>query len=234
MMSKRNFLLLSAAVVVAVGAHLVTVAVGQPAGPGGQQAGPGPDGDGAGMLVRWLGLEGEAAEVVRAESEAFHQDMRQLQRRLQIEQLELANLFESDDATEEQLAEQFDTLGQAHMAIHNRIAANVLAIRPHLNSEQRAKFQDFVAAQLRGQTGAGPGGPAGPGGQGGQGGPGGPGGPPPMHGGPPQGGQHRPPPPGGHPPADGGGHPPADGPMAPGGEPGPPPEGDEPSAAASD
>ena len=210
-MSKRNFLLLSAAVAVAVGTHLVTVAVGQPAGPGGQQPGPGPGGDGAGMLVRWLGLEGEAATVVRAESEAFARDMRQFQRRRQIEQLELANLFESDDATEEQLAEQFDTLGQAHMAIHNRIAANVLAIRPHLNSEQRAKFQDFVAGQLRGQTGAGPGGPAGPGGQGGpegpggQSGPGSPGDPPPRRGpdGPPPGGQHRPPPPGGgHPPAD--------------------------------
>ncbi|MHC4985644.1 MAG: periplasmic heavy metal sensor [Planctomycetota bacterium] len=222
MMSKRNFLLLSAAVVAAVGTHLVTVAVGQPAGPGGQQPGPGPGGDGAGMLVRWLGLEGEAAEVVRAESEGFARDMRQLQRRLQIEQLELANLFESDDATEEQLAEQFDKLGQAHMAIHSRIAANVLAIRPHLNTEQRAKFQDFVAGHFRGQQGAGPGGPGGPGGRGGPGGPGGrpgdPGGPPPRHDGPPPDGMHRPPPPGGHPPADG--------PMV--------PEGDEPSAAPSD
>ena len=195
MVSKRNLLLLSAVVAAAVGAHFVTVAIGQPAGP----AGPGPEAgrDGAGMLVRWLGLEGEAASVVRTESEAFRRDMRQLQRQLQIEQLELANLFESDEATEAQLREQFETLGRAHMAIHSRIAENVLAIRPHLDSDQRAKFQDFVARHFRGEQ-AGPGAPSGRGGPSGPGGPGGPAqqGPPRMHDDPLPGGR-RPPPPGG-------------------------------------
>ena len=196
---KRNLVLLLAVVTAAVGAHVVTVAIGQPAG------GPPPDEQG-GLLVRWLGLSGEAAEIVAAESQSFQRDMRQLDRQVRVEQLELANLMEFEDATDEQIRAQFDALAQAHLATHNRIADNVLAIRPHLDADQRLRFNDFFARHLRGETAGGA--------QGGPGGPGQPGAQQQRPGGPDQG-----PPPGGRlpPPSGPGGF--RDGPP-------PPPEGE--------
>ncbi len=154
-MTKRNLILLVAAVAVAAVAHLATVAVGQE-GHGGR-----PPRQGS-VMVRWLGLTGETARIVAEEDQAFRRDSRQLQRRVQIEQLELATMFESDEATEADLREQFDKLSAAHLAVHNRVADHVLAIRPHLDADQRARLNEFMARQMRG----GKGGRGGPGQQG--------------------------------------------------------------------
>ena len=150
-LSKRNLLLIVAVAAVAAGAHLATVAVGQD----GDRPRPPRDG---GVIVRWLGLTGEAAEIVAAEDQAFRRESRQLQRRVQIEQLELATMFESDEATEADLREQFDKLAAAHLAVHTRVADHVLAIRPHLDADQRARFNEFMARQMRGGR-SGQGGP---------------------------------------------------------------------------
>jgi len=174
-LSKRNLVLIIAAIAVAAGAHLTTVAVGQE---GGGSRPPRHDN----VMVRWLGLEGEAAEIVAEQAQAFRREIRQLQRRVEIEQLELATMFESDDATEADLREQFDKLAAAHLAVHKRVADHVLAIRPHLDADQRARLNEFMARQIRGGKG-GRSGPEGPGerGPGGMG-PGGDEGPPPHEG----------------------------------------------------
>lgn len=164
-MTKRNLLLIVAVAAVAAGAHLATVAVGQD-GPGGR----GPRHDS--VIVRWLGLTGETAEAVAAEDSTFRRDSRQLQRDVQIEQLKLATMFESDEATEADLRAQFDKLAAAHMAMHQRVADHVLAIRPHLDADQRARLNEFMARKIRGGRG-GPGGQEGPGGPDQQPGPGG-------------------------------------------------------------
>ena len=153
-MNKQNLVLIAAVIAVMAGAHLATIAVGQDA-----ETSP-PKGHDS-VIVRWLDLAGETAEIVAAEDRAFRRESRQLQRRVQIEQLELATMFESDEATEADLREQFDKLAAAHLAVHKRVADHVLAIRPHLDADQRARLNEFMARQIRGGQG-GPRGPSGP------------------------------------------------------------------------
>ena len=105
--------------------------------------------------ARWLQMEPEEFEQIRQTDPSFRQDMRQLGRQLQIERLELANLVEADESTEQELQDQFDKAGQAHLAIHERVARHVLAIRPHLNSEQRGRFFGLLARRLRGDMESG-------------------------------------------------------------------------------
>lgn len=150
-MNKQNLVLIAAVIAVMAGAHLATIAVGQDA-----ETSP-PKGHDS-VIVRWLDLAGETAEIVAAEDRAFRRESRQLQRRVQIEQLELATMFESDEATEADLREQFDKLAAAHLAVHTRVADHVLAIRPHLDADQRARFNEFMARQMRGGR-SGQGGP---------------------------------------------------------------------------
>jgi len=196
----------AALVAVAAGAFVTTVAVGQSRGPrGGDEGERGAPSPGE-HLRRFLGLSEEQVEQVREADPTFHQNMRTLHRNVKIEQLKLANLVESDEASEKKLKAQFDALGDAQRAVHDRVAEHVLAIRPHLTSEQRNQFLRLLARHLRGGAGGpegkgpGPEGPP-PGGPG-AGGPH-PGGPPPH--GPREG--HRPPPPPGPP----GAHPPRGG-----------------------
>lgn len=107
------------------------------------------------MLVRWLGLSGQKAGIVSEAHKSFRRDMRQLQRRVEIETLELASLIEADETTEQQLRDQFDKVSNAHVAIHKRVAELVLAVRPHLDSDQRARFNDMISRHLRGKGGRG-------------------------------------------------------------------------------
>jgi hypothetical protein len=159
---KRNILLVLSVVVVALAAHYVTVALGGPPAELKRQGAKGP-------LTRWLDLSGEPAEAVAKEETSFRRDMRRLERQVQIETLKLANLFEADETTDDQLKAQFDAVSKAQVAVHQRIAAHLLAIRPYLDADQRARFNGLLAQHFRG-----PGGPEGKG-RPGMHGPGGPG-----------------------------------------------------------
>ena len=161
--SKRNILLTLVIVAAVVGAHLATVAVGKPSA---MRPPQGPDN----MLVRWLGLSGDEATTVTAAHKSFRRDMRRLQRRVEIESLELASLIEADETTDQQLLAQFDKVSNAHVAVHKRVAELVLAVRPHLDSDQRARFNDMISRHLRGKSGRGGRGEGGRGGHRGRGG----------------------------------------------------------------
>lgn len=150
--SKRNLGLMLIVVAAVIGAHLATVAVGQPSARTAEPARP------DNMLVRWLGLSGEKATIVTEAHKSFRRDMRQRQRRIEIETLELASLIEADETTEDQLRAQFGKLSKAHVAVHNRVAELVLAVRPHLDSDQRARFNEMISRYLRGKGGRGRGG----------------------------------------------------------------------------
>ncbi len=161
--SKRNILLTFVIVAAIVGAHLATVAVGK------SSAMKPPQGR-DNMLVRWLGLSGDEATTVTEAHKSFRRDMRRLQRRIDIESLELASLIEADETTDEQLLAQFDKVSNAHVAVHKRVAELVLAVRPHLDADPRARFNDMISRHLRGKSGRGGRGKSGRGGHRGPGG----------------------------------------------------------------
>lgn len=162
----RRFIVLTLAVLfVGGGAFLVTRVTAQ--SPGNR---PGQRERMHDRLGRWLGMESQQMEQLGQADPDFHQDMRRLGREVEIEQLKLATLVESDDATDAEIRTQFTTLGEAHLAINNRVGEHVLALRPHLDVEQRAKLFGMLGSHLRGGRG-GPHHQAGPGGPGMRGGP---------------------------------------------------------------
>jgi Spy/CpxP family protein refolding chaperone len=187
-LDKRKAVLLAAIPLAFAGAFYGTVSMGEP---GDSPPGPNvPHHGGPGeVLVRWLGLSPEQAGKIREADPKFHQDMRSLKRKVNIERLKLAELIEANDSDDAAIEAQFEKVGQMHTALHKRLGKHVVVVRPLLDADQRGRFLDLLAQHLRG-----PGGPAGPGGPGGPKGLRGPGHPgrPPM---PPPGPPHGPPPP---------------------------------------
>jgi Spy/CpxP family protein refolding chaperone len=171
MLSRRNVILLVAVVVAAGLGYYATVAFadpperrhgrgrgrgrdGEPCEQGGRRGGEdrGPR-DAATMMGRWLKLDESQVEKIRDADPKFHAEMRTLRRRLEIERLKLANLLESEDASEVAILAQFEKVGQAHMAMHNRLGKHVVAVRPHLSVDQRAAFLRLIARRMRGGPG---------------------------------------------------------------------------------
>ena len=147
---KREIGVIVVVVLAAVGAFWVTVSYGRPPG---RQEGGGPVSDSDNPLARWLRLsEAQAAKVEQADPD-YTRDVRQLERLVQIERLKLATLVETSETTDEELKAQFEKLAQAHLAIHRRTAKFVIAIRPHLNDQQRSRFLHLLGRQLRGGGG---------------------------------------------------------------------------------
>ncbi len=153
---KREIGVIVAVVLAAVGAFWATVSHGQPPG----QAGRGPGGGEDNPLARWLRLSETQAEKIEQADPNYTRDVRQLEREVQIERLRLATMVETSETTDEELTAQFEKLAQAHLAIHRRTAKFVLAVRPHLNDQQRSRFLHLLGRQLRGGgggRGSGPG-----------------------------------------------------------------------------
>ncbi len=161
---RRNLLLLLAVALVGAGAYVATTALGGPSGkPAATSAhAPSPQ---IRRLGRWLELTDEQMAAIAAEDPDFHLDIRRLDREIRIHQLRLASLMESADASEAALAEQFEALAAAHLAMHRRVAKYVLAIRAHLTRDQRGRLLHLLSRQLRKDQGERPGG-QGPGGTG--------------------------------------------------------------------
>ena len=148
--NRRIIILAALVLLVGTGAFFVTRAT---AAQGDPRQRPRQQGDRHQRLAGWLGMEPEQLQQLKEADPKFHADMRVLKNKVEIERLHLANLVQSDDATDTQLRAQFTKLGEAQMAINSRIGEHVLALRPLLDADQRAKFFDKLSQHLRGQRG---------------------------------------------------------------------------------
>ncbi len=123
------------------------------------------------ILGRWLRLMPEQARQIAGVDPTFAEESARLQERLEAEREKLADLFEQADATDEAIMEQVEVVIEIHDRLERRVARHLLALRPHLNEQQRSKLFRRCARGIResGHRGWRHGRGGGPGGGGGRG-----------------------------------------------------------------
>ena len=100
-------------------------------------------------LACWLKLEaGQAAEVQQVDP-SFTEERWTLQRDLDQARTDLALLFEDQDASDETLQKQVEVVIAAHNALERRVAAYLIAVRPHLAPGQQKKLFRLCADRVR-------------------------------------------------------------------------------------
>lgn len=100
-------------------------------------------------LVGWLNLSLEQTKQLSGIDSAFTEESRPLEDALFAEREKLAALFESAEATNESIQQQVDKVIAAGNALERRVAAHLLALRPYLNDDQRARLYQRCAKGIR-------------------------------------------------------------------------------------
>ena len=100
-------------------------------------------------LASWLGMSPEQTKEIRNIDATFPEDSTKLERALFDERQKLADLFDSPDATAEAIQQQVERVITANNALERRVADHLLALRPHLTAEQRAKLYRRCAQGIR-------------------------------------------------------------------------------------
>lgn len=103
----------------------------------------------ADVLGGWLRLLPAQVERLRHVDPAFAEDRKQLEDLLAHEQERLAELFESDGAADDELLAAVERVIAAHDALERRVARYLLAVRPQLSPEQRARLFARCADRVR-------------------------------------------------------------------------------------
>lgn len=103
----------------------------------------------ADVIGGWLQLPPGQVEQLRRVDAAFADDRRRLESALAEEQEHLAELFDSDGATDEAVLDGVERVIAAHDALERRVARYLLAVRPQLNPEQRNRLFERCAGSVR-------------------------------------------------------------------------------------
>jgi hypothetical protein len=159
--------------------------------PEGRHMGPGPgagrrDDDGArGLdemhLRRFLNLDDEQVEKVRAADPEFRSDMAAVFEAMRAARGQFVEVLQNEDATDEQILARLDEVLALNARMERRVVDHLLRIRPHMDEDQSRRLMRLTAMHIRGAAfsrGRGPAPGDGPGleGEGRRfGGPGGPG-----------------------------------------------------------
>ncbi len=100
-------------------------------------------------LCGWLRLMPDQIEKIAGVDPDFAAESADLEAALAVERDQLATLFEDSDATDEVIAQQVEEVIAAHNQLERRVAKHLLALRPHLTDEQRAKLFQRCAKGIR-------------------------------------------------------------------------------------
>jgi Spy/CpxP family protein refolding chaperone len=100
-------------------------------------------------LADWLGMSPEQAKKIQTIDATFAEESTKLERALFDERQKLAALFDREDATAEAIQQQVEKVIAADNALERRVAAHLVALRPHLTAEQRAKLYKRCAQGVR-------------------------------------------------------------------------------------
>jgi Spy/CpxP family protein refolding chaperone len=100
-------------------------------------------------LARWLGVDAETAAIIHAQDPAFTQDVAALRHKLDAAREALAELFETVNASDEQIRQAVDASITAHNELERRVSEYLIAVRRHLTPDQQKKLFGLCAGEIR-------------------------------------------------------------------------------------
>jgi hypothetical protein len=100
-------------------------------------------------LGSWLRMSPAQLKKIQSVDPAFAEESTKLERSLFEERQKLANLFDSEEATAEAIQQQVEKVIAADSALERRVASHLIALRPHLSSEQRGRLYGRCAQGIR-------------------------------------------------------------------------------------
>ncbi|HPF41672.1 MAG TPA: periplasmic heavy metal sensor [Phycisphaerae bacterium] len=107
------------------------------------------DNDPLRVLGGWLRLApDQVAELSRLDP-TFAAERDEMEADLAAERERLASMFENATASDEAIMAQVEKVIEIHDALERRVAAYLLALRPRLTSDQRAKFFERCGEEVR-------------------------------------------------------------------------------------
>lgn len=118
-------------------------------------------------LRRFLNLDDEQVQKVRAADPEFRPDMVATFKSMHEARNRLVEVLQNEDSTDEQILTRLDEVLALNARMERRIVDHLLRIRPHLDPDQSRRLMRLCAMHIRSAAM----------GRGGRGGPGGPGGP---------------------------------------------------------
>ncbi len=161
-MIKRNYVLLSIIAAAFGGGSFVATNAWQPPTPGrpvgGLGLGPGPatcasrpcnPNQCCKSLSGWLQVSPQQQERLGSVDAGFIEDQARLEAALFAERQKLAGLFEKEDSTGEDILQQVERVIEADNALERRVAKHLVALAPHLTSEQRDRLYGCCAKYVR-------------------------------------------------------------------------------------
>ncbi|MBK9118469.1 MAG: periplasmic heavy metal sensor [Phycisphaerales bacterium] len=100
-------------------------------------------------LTAWLQLSPEQLAAMAGPYAEFVAERKILEEELSRERKKLAELFETDTASDAEILAQVDAVSLAHVKLERRVAEHLLTLRPHLTLDQRARLLGRFAEGVR-------------------------------------------------------------------------------------
>lgn len=100
-------------------------------------------------LGGWLRMPPDQLKQIQGIDPTFTEASAKLERTLYEERQRLADLFDDPDATAEDIQQQVERVITADNTLERRVAAHLLALRPHLTAEQRSTLFERCAQGIR-------------------------------------------------------------------------------------
>ncbi len=100
-------------------------------------------------LASWLGLESKQVRQVEQITREYSDKRIKLESTLFAERQKLAELFDNDTATDEEILQQVERVIEADSLLERCVVAHLVALRPHLTSKQRTQLYQRCAKGVR-------------------------------------------------------------------------------------
>ncbi len=100
-------------------------------------------------VTDWLGLTPQQAADVRDIEATFAADRTPLEAKLATERERLATMLENPATSSDEILQQVEKVIAAHDGLERRVAAHLVAMRPHLTAAQHKRLFDRFASGVR-------------------------------------------------------------------------------------
>ena len=100
-------------------------------------------------VAGWLELTPQQAASVRDIEASFATDRAPLEAKLAAAREQLAELLENPATTNEEILQQVENVIAAHDVLERRVAAHLVAMRPHLTADQQKRLFERFASSVR-------------------------------------------------------------------------------------
>ena len=103
----------------------------------------------ASPLVQRLNLDAEQVQVLEAHDPQFAEDLQTLREKLERARSMLADVFEREDATDDDIRQRVEAAIEAHNQLERRVAEYLIAVRDHLTPKQQRQLYNLCAEKVR-------------------------------------------------------------------------------------